>query len=106
MKADVVVSFYRKPQFWERLITGLVENRAHIGKVIVVNDEPWSAVTLPSVKGVGALDLVFLDHPHDGWGAAKSVNQGAAAVETEFFIHIDRYVHGAELCRIVAYVRG
>lgn len=84
MRIDVVITFYRKYAQWQLVAYGLGTNSAHIKRVIVVNDEPWAdKPSLPDFK------VSYLDHEHDGFGAARCFNQGAAAVDTEYFLHID-----------------
>lgn len=85
MKIDIVIDFYKKHKTWPMVLWGLEQNREYINRVHIVNDELWNG-TKPNT---GSMDVVFHEHKHDGFGAHKSIRQGAACVGTEFFAHID-----------------
>lgn len=76
---DVVACFYRDTDCTTRFWEGIQANRALIARVILVNDEPWSiAPNLP-----GAPEVIYLDHPHAGYGVARSLNQGIREADTD-----------------------
>ena len=91
MKADVVICFYKKQHLWPLVLHGLLLNKDHIGTVYVVNDERWdeSVRTTMARQINGRLTVHWLWHEHDGFGHHKSLNQGARAVKTPYFIHMD-----------------
>ena len=83
MKVDVVIAYFRQEHLWPFVAWGLQRNAAHINRVLLINDEPWTwTPTLPGIP------LVLLDHPHDGFGMTRSYNQGALASETDTVLFI------------------
>lgn len=94
MKIDLVIPFFRQEKFWPLVAHGILANADCINRVILVNDEPWidprrTAIEI-GVKGLtGFPPLVFLDHARNDFGAHRCIRQGAAAVETEWWTHID-----------------
>lgn len=87
MKVDVVINYYRKAKEWPFVLKGLEDNKECINNVIVVNDELWGDGRLSEGDMAGCIK--YLEHPHDGFGVARSVHQGVEAVETEYICNID-----------------
>lgn len=88
-KLDVVVTYYQRPHFWPLVSQGLLDNEEHIQRVIVVNDEEWTDETrLAFIESGRVFPAFLLDHPHDGYGVAQSINQGIAAATTEHVLVI------------------
>lgn len=88
MKIDVVVCYYRQFRFWEAVAWGLIQNKEHISRVIVVNDEPWEDQPA-RMAGVLPMPASFLEHKHDGFGLSRSANQGLAAVEGDYALLLE-----------------
>jgi len=91
LKVDVVIDFYRKHALWPMVAWGLRVNHENINRVIVVNDELWTAderECMHSTLG-GDIPLVLLDHPRNGYGGHKCFNEGVDAVETPWFCGIN-----------------
>jgi hypothetical protein len=91
VKVDVVIDFYRKHAVWPMVAWGLANNKASIGKVIVVNDDLWTHGERNMMRDTLDADvpLLLLDHPHDGYGGHRCFNEGVAQVETEHFCGIN-----------------
>jgi hypothetical protein len=94
MKIDLVVGFYRQEHVWPLIAWGISGNLDTIHRVILVNDEPWTPSSRASVEAVARNyenfpPLVLLDHAHEGFGAHRCVRQGAKAVKTGWWAHMD-----------------
>ena len=87
MKVDTIVSWYRKEKWWPHVLHGLVQNREHINKVIISNDERWGEWR-PKAFG-SSLTIQLLERDHDGWGAGRVLNEAVKHVEAPHFLHID-----------------
>jgi hypothetical protein len=105
MKLDVVVLFYEKFAEWPFVRKGLEDNREHINKVIVVNDDNWTAEGFKKVSS-DILDIVHLGHDHDGFGAADCYNQALKYVTTPHFLHIggDVVLRKGALAKNIEYI--
>ncbi len=89
LKADVGVVFYQQFDKWPTCAAGLRTNSSRINRVIVCNDEPWTdegrAQILAELPGIPTL---LLDHPHDGFGVARSWNEIFAEVTENYCLTI------------------
>jgi hypothetical protein len=81
MKVDVVACYYRQAEFSSFFALGMLENSEEIGHVYVVNDEPWDPAERRAIE---RYPITCLDHPHDGYGVSKSLNQGILASTAEY----------------------
>lgn len=86
MKVDVVITWYRKVEWWPVVLWGLMSNKDNINKVIIAEDEEsaWQAEALGS-----GLTIQHLKWPHEGWGASRVLNKAVEYVTTDVFCHID-----------------
>lgn len=80
-RIDVVIGYYKQQELWKHVLAGLKANERYIDTIYVVNDEPWE-YELPT----GGLDIVQLEHPHDGFGLCRSFNQGVAIARAEYVL--------------------
>jgi hypothetical protein len=83
MKVDIVACFYRQKELAPFFFHGIANNKECINSVIIVNDEPWSddnQIQIPE----GLPPIVLLDHVHEGFGVAKSLNEGIMAATTDY----------------------
>jgi hypothetical protein len=90
MKIDVVIDFYQKWQHWYKVAAGLRQNSAHINRVILVSDNPWSSEEEATLRGED-LDapLLLRWHDHLGYGGARCTNEGLALVETDYWLALN-----------------
>ncbi len=86
MKVDLVVTFYRRSNLWEKVLWGIRQNAESISKVIVISDEPWGEWLPYTFSG---MPLELSDHLHDGFGVSKSHNQGHDMARSRYVAHID-----------------
>ena len=94
MKIDLVIPLFRQDLLWPFVAQGLAANADAINRVILVNDEPWTAPQQAAfeiiVKSHPAFPpLLLLDHPHSDFGGHRCIRQGAESVETGWWAHID-----------------
>lgn len=106
MKVDVIACYYRQAHLAPFFFWGIHENIEEIGKLIIVNDEPWNDAELVQVMahaGEIGVETACLEHTHKGThGVASSFNQGAAYSQNEyvFFTSFDQILTPGTLCEI------
>lgn len=87
MKCDVVMTFFGKEPVWGLVCQGLELNKEQINRVLVMADTQHCP-TLSTPEGI-TMEIIPLNGPKQGWGAAERCNTGASLVDTEYFVHID-----------------
>lgn len=83
---DVVCCYYQQAHLARHFFAGVRRTRL-VRRVIIVNDEPWpqgEKDTVREAADAASTDILFLSHPHLGYGVARSFNQGLAAASGDF----------------------
>jgi GT2 family glycosyltransferase len=86
MTIDVVIAFYRQHLWAPFVAQGLLQNKAEINHVYIVNDEPWGTDVPPAFVGLPTEWATLLDHEHKGFGLCASLNQGATASQADYLL--------------------